>query len=464
MKKHNYLLLLVSVLCLSVSCSKDIQQDSLEIPASHTRATDPYLIPMDSIRALALSLPQEFSEGPTTRAAGKAIKEIVPFSRFVKSSALTRVITNDAADEDILDNIYVVNYENETGFAILSADRRLQDVLGYSDTGNITDSMPNPGMCLAMELLPDCADRALRGDFGGIYDTFPSWGGGGETPPLYIPETVYTPLEDWHGTIVEPLIKVKWSQQKPFSLYMPTCNTPDGHMPVGCVAIAMIEIMSHHRQPTQISAYIYNWDKLTSYKYSESFPSENNSDDGWHTRAVAFLSEYIGDIVNMKYTCTSSTAFIEDANKAFSDARLGYTTDGITDYSFEKVREDLRNSRPVFMSGASSSGTGHAWVIDGYKALNRKVRYTINYYLPNLDLTSDEKILHHSDSREEWERRELVYCHWGWRRGQNDGWFYPHLFDPDNAVEPDIPKDQYPQDTYDKKLRIIKNVRYEGTK
>lgn len=60
-----------------------------------------------------------------------------------------------------LGRIYVVNYEDDAGFAILSADRQLPSVLGYADSGNITDTMTNPGIKLFLERLPDFVATSL---------------------------------------------------------------------------------------------------------------------------------------------------------------------------------------------------------------------------------------------------------------------------------------------------------------
>lgn len=44
-----------------------------------------------------------------------------------------------------MENVYIVNYQNEEGFAVFTTDERLPQVIGYSDNGNITDTLNCPG-------------------------------------------------------------------------------------------------------------------------------------------------------------------------------------------------------------------------------------------------------------------------------------------------------------------------------
>ena len=117
------------------------------------------------------------------------IREVVPVTDFIDGSLLepfaasvaasgTKVAATRAggvapanaspgslsAEADVaatLGRIYVVNYEDDAGFAILSADRQLPSVLGYADSGNVTDTMTNPGIKLFLERLPDFVATAV---------------------------------------------------------------------------------------------------------------------------------------------------------------------------------------------------------------------------------------------------------------------------------------------------------------
>lgn len=478
MKKHNYyLLLLVSVLCLAVSCSKDTLSDAPETPVSvtQTRATDPYLIPMDSIRAIALALPQEFSDGPATRAAnGKAIKEIVPFTHFVKSTPLTRALVSDQAEnEDILDNIYVVNYEGDAGFAIISADKRLQQVQGYSDYGNITDTMSNPGMRLFMEMLPQYAVNTLGG-IGDIYDTFPSWGGGGDFPPLPPLDTTDLPqgpfdverdtvvAQDWQGIYMAPMIPVFWNQDSPFNDQAPWCEEL-GHnhrSPAGCVAVAIMQILVYYQQPVVVDYRGVPWDDLVGRTlYSDFYTSKKGGAAA--AAEVARLFRFVGDLAGMDWSVSGAT--IHGAENAFNriDATLvpgdGFHHDGVMTYTAARAREDLMRSQPIYISGHPKGEDGHAWIVDGYRQQTRTLEVRTRYYIPATHQ------LYTTETKTITQTREHVHYNWGWGRN-NDGWFNPMVFDHKKYEELDIPGSMLPPEgNYDKDIKMIKNLHHVHT-
>lgn len=479
MKKHNYLLLFVSLLCLAVSCSKDTLSDAPETPTTEVQTTsdDPNILSMDAVRALALSLPQEFSEGPATRAAGKAIKEIVPFTRFVKSTPLTRALVSEEAEDDVLDNIYVVNYEADAGFAIISADKRLQQVQGYSDYGNITDTMSNPGMRLFMEMLPQYAANTLGGGFGDIYDSFPSWGGGGgDFPPLPPLDTTDLPylgefdverdtvvVQDWQGTYVAPMIPVFWNQDPPFNDQAPWCEEL-GHnhrSPAGCVAVAIMQILAYYKQPIGVDGQGVPWDDLVGRPYYYMFNSYHQGTAA--AVEVARLFRYVGDLAGMKWGCTSSGASIHGAENAFNriDATLvpgdGFHHDGVMTFTAARAREDLMRSHPIYIAGHPEGKDGHAWIVDGYRSQTRKLEVRTRYYIP----ATHE--LYTTETKPLTETREHVHYNWGWGRN-NDGWFNPMVFDHKKYEELDVPGSMLPPEgNYDKDIKMIKNLHHVHT-
>ena len=99
---------------------------------------------MDSIQQLAAELPECFGEGALTRSGyTKSVSDLFPLSDILRSSATKSGETDDA---EVTKNIYVVNSADDGGFAILAADTLMETILAYSDQGNITDTMDNPGV------------------------------------------------------------------------------------------------------------------------------------------------------------------------------------------------------------------------------------------------------------------------------------------------------------------------------
>ena len=278
------------------------------------------------------------------------------------------------------------------------------DVLAYSDYGNITDTLDNPGVKLFMSGVYDYADYMLnylpeKGDSVAVHGmvlpknsaTTASRGYTGQktlsaiTEYPYVNENPYYPPEeddgyyyyqeiveessDWSGTVRGPVVKVNWGQDPPFNEYVPICPTTGYHMPAGCVATAIAQIMSYHKWPETIgSSYTsftnLDWDVLASRKYDYQF----NDVDEKHQ--IATLFSYIGTNVGMEYDCNGSSSNIGKAESAFRNKFI-YLSDGVVSYSTHQVRSDLRdvnNIKPVYVRGADKDGnSAHAWVVDGFK-------------------------------------------------------------------------------------------------
>lgn len=259
-----------------VSCGDYEMSDDVGRPdASRKTVTE---IPLDE----ALSALDRFFEsaGETTRGGHRSIARIDRISAADMFPAATR------SDEipEAGDMLYVVNFSNDDGYAILGADSRLDTVLIVGDTGNFAlplfgsptsqlpvlpwrDSIPNhnpfpdplnpgrdhdiqimPGLTsddlyceeedeyyigaignicpvddLVIDLLIDYTQRHTIG-VGGKVEYSGSHGGGG-------------------AANIEPLLKTKWGQQYPFNFHVQYYSTDGGKCPIGCTTTAASQIL-----------------------------------------------------------------------------------------------------------------------------------------------------------------------------------------------------------------------------
>lgn len=503
MKRKHLFLLAFSLLFVVFSCVKDNVVDiSRKLPQEpQPPATSGNTITMDSLRSLALNLPAIFSQQPQTRSTGKTIKEIVSLSSFFNQPA-TRTAT--VSGKNPVSDIYVVNYSGDAGFAIISADTRLVDVLAYSDYGNITDTLDNPGVKLFMSGVYDYADYMLnylpeKGDSVAVHGmVLPKNSGAKKTARYDAPKTLSTVIEtvnenpyyppeeddgyyyyqetveeitDWSGTVRGPVVKVNWGQYFPFNEYVPICPTTGYHMPAGCVATAIAQIMSYHKWPETIgSSYTsftdLDWDVLASRKYGPEF---NDSDE---KHQIATLFSYIGTNVGMEYDCYEnggSGSNIGKAESAFRNKFI-YLSDGVVSYSTHQVRNNLRNvndPRPVYVRGADKNGNGaHAWVVDGYKDQYRTCMELAYWY--RYEGGDSPRELFVVDTLRTYKYiNDYVHCNWGWE-GTNNGWFYDNAFIDRTYFRTDYPAEEEPGNSYYDQgqfsinVEMIKNLRPRG--
>ena len=173
---------------------------------------------------------------------------------------------------------------------------------------------------------------------------------------------------------VAPLLSSHWTQKKPngdqnIDAYNYYIEAGDGcpHCLVGCVAVAMGQVMYYWNHPVLINRKIkqFDWCKMSPrLDYNSTSYEENRN-------AIAYLLQQCGDAVGMSYGCESSGApplNIHDALTYFrydSDT-LKYRIDYQDSIWKNMLKTDLDNARPILYGGYNIINGGHSFVCDGY--------------------------------------------------------------------------------------------------
>ena len=173
-------------------------------------------------------------------------------------------------------------------------------------------------------------------------------------------------------------LRVEWGQSpSPYNDSLLVC-TSTTNVKAGCVAVAMGQIMAHHRHPSS-GAYLhkrynrivnaqYDWQKMTEYT-SAIFLKTPEGRSG-----VANLLAEAGYKVSMTYGCSASSAFDSNVPKAFSE--MGYTSSTLVGFNLNIIKNDIDNRLPIYIKGRNNNNTeGHAWIIEGYKEIIYDVIY-----------------------------------------------------------------------------------------
>lgn len=274
---------------------------------------------------------------------------------------------------------YIYNVGNNGGFALIAKDDTHGAVIGYSDQGTFDLERMSPELRDLFSILDEVHPSQIAKNAARSFD--------------------YPPK---HSRVVTPLLRSRWNQDHPYSLYTPTYKDTDGdeqHAFAGCVAVAMAQLMYYHQWPAQgrgekyhpklgkrdFSASHYRWsDMRPIYGDNERYigsgknPRVRPDDDPMFT-SVAELMRDLGAAVSMNYQPAASssnselastalqTYFNYEATDALSTSRLGM------DKTEQLITEELIGGFPVYISGMNKSGGnyGHAWVIDGIDAFGR---------------------------------------------------------------------------------------------
>ena len=259
------------------------------------------------------------------------------------------------------DEFYVFNDKANGGYVIVSGEERMPDVLAYSyDSRFDADNIP----CNMKAWLEGYAEQVkyLR------------------THPEASARRTTTERKN-----VGPLLTCWFNQDTP---YWNKCPEVDGeHCFTGCTATAMAQIMYYWQWPKQTTDVIrgyttythkidmpaipvttIDWDNiLDRYYWNGSYTEEQ-------TNAISTLMLLCGVSAKMDYSPGGSRASLVDASIAFrnyfdyDDMLESFSRNGYKTEDWEQlIYDELKSKRPVLYDGFLTDGSGHAFVLDGYK-------------------------------------------------------------------------------------------------
>ena len=280
------------------------------------------------------------------------------------------------------------------GYVIVAGDDRVPAVLGYSDTGTFDPADVPPVM---QEWLDSYAAQLEAIAAGAA------------------PE-----LRRAARAPIDPMLPVRWGQGLPYNVQLPHVNGSDNaHAYVGCVAVAMAQVMAYWQYPARPTQTIPGYTSYPGRTYEVTMPTLQPVDFDWDlmhdtyytndsstasAQAVATLMRYSTTSLKSSFGLTSTGSFTRNIpeklmtyfgykNSAHYVYRENYSTEGWEDV----IYAELAAGRPVAYGGNKQSA-GHAFVCDGYDG---EGRFHINwgwagksngYFLLNLLNPSDEGI------------------------------------------------------------------------
>lgn len=290
---------------------------------------------------------------------------------------------------------YMFRGSDGRGFAIVSAEDELADVLGYSAQSVLKADADVP---CALALYLNAFTERVAAYRAGTLEL--------QELPVFARAPRYADEED------NVLCTTAWGQNAP---YNNLCPTKDGHHCYsGCVATAMAQIFRFWEWPVTGSGYswakdgngetysgtlehTYNWDAMLNTT-QENLASEESQ------QAVAELMYDCGLSVHMNYSTDGSGArtpvLAMCTNFGYIPTTLRmYQRDCFSsDEWLALLRKEIDRGRPIFhtassLTNAGKDAAGHAFVVDGYDAFGN------------------------------------IHVNWGWD-GDFDGYYSPEKMNP----------------------------------
>lgn len=375
-------------------------------------------------------------DGQGTRNDGKRRVKSV---EAVSGEEILPAVTRGADGVEVEDLFYLVNFENDEGYALLGADDRLEPVYAVLDSGSITieelqyAATATPEQAAADGVLVAPMQMVIQAAASGLLA--PGTGtGGGIGDPLNIfdeigtlgPKLIATEYGPWETAELQGrLMKgIDWGQSEPYNLLCP--KKSGEYCVAGCVPIAMAQILvcnalkTGKKFPSLASKPIENYiwvalEQAIQKPYLVKPPKAGETMTP-ETHAVAYFISVVGKAVNADYGVESTDAYDDDAAYVFSSLKnrgFGYKNIRLGSINLNKAREMVYLKKlPVYYGGWSASGnSGHAFVFEGWL---RQERQVTNYY-------ESHPVQYGTQTR------SFVYVNMGWAKSKT-GYYVFNLF------------------------------------
>lgn len=425
-----------------------------------------------------------YTSSDATLSAGDAEKEAVSIMCALKPISFRSIdaieaevtplygsqpFTLRSAEEADAPLAYLVNFKDDNGFAILSANRNCPPILAIHPHGNLDpEKAPdNPTLQMLMERVEE---YCLASNEHKHIETGPDpkrpYNPDG-TPIRELHKVEYGPWEEIMSERREALIPVVWGQSKaPYNSNL--CKRYGRFVHAGCATAAVAQIAAFHRYPTVVDGYQLDWDIMLLHHSLDAPNIENENAYPY----ISKLYEVIGDKLGVKYAAESSGAPKENIRPALIG--LGFKLVGdLEDYEYEEVKKEIgaddQSGYPVLIcayayktpntkhflwwkwEGQPKYDQGHAFVLDGVTKMRRKVSYYTRY-----DMPGDEWTL----SRSTYKTINLVRANLGWDSNYCNGYYQENIFDTNRGPQLRVTDSREGKDhCFQYNMQIIKGIR-----
>lgn len=321
------------------------------------------LLIMLFVSTSALASPRTFSQAKAIAERKAALLGIK-----IDKKAAAKAPSMNGGTTTAVSPYYVFPFGENKGFAIVSGDDDMPEIVGYADHGTYDANNMPAAMAAFLNNYRATIEAMKQGNASAIKNI-------AEAKALRANNTRAT-------TAVSPLLgDIKWNQSEP---YNNMCPKYDGTnlSATGCVATAMAQVMMYWKYPKELKADINEYETSThklqvagelkgqKYDWDNMLPTyTNNNYTQTQADAVAKLMLHCGKAVEMDYG--------EESGANVTPGRLakyfGYDSDLMLDlmrscFTLAEwtaiIDKELQAKRPILYSGRTTNG-GHQFVCDG---------------------------------------------------------------------------------------------------
>jgi hypothetical protein len=257
---------------------------------------------------------------------------------------------------------YIFNRTDQPGFVIISAEKRITDIIAWSDQTSMCEVNPAQKLLFDQYLKEIDVARTLN-----------------VASPVALKST---------QEVLEPLLrKIEWNQAPaPYNSFCPVDPATGRTCPVGCVATAMAQVINYYKYPrfgTGSISYSSKFGILSANFAGAEYNYEAMSDQptiGVLNPDIAELCYHVGLSLETNYGPYESSAYEGSVATAlykyfkYKQPTFRY----LSNYTFDAwkvlINKEINNNRPIIYGALDSLDPnkpddvagGHAFILDGY--------------------------------------------------------------------------------------------------
>lgn len=403
MLKKSIILLMIGVLI--ASCNKS-SYETLSNAHDTLDSKNPFKVSEDEAARIAMDFVNEYDRASRTKSSGgRRIANIKALRKNILTKSDGDFNSEPGGDDDDTEELadvidveidtlmYMVNFEDNAGFAIVAADTRTEPVLALIDEGNFDENDLDETEDIPFIGFIDYAVNMEVEDIKNFEDSLST-----KALSSYGYNIIYQKA---------PILQTKWGQR---GLYGSLC--PNGT--AGCGIIAAAQILSHFQTPNSVD-WQYAGKRGSSPLHWARIMNDCSAHGGHITPdcydssfELSNLMMFLGEKFNAKYKKNQTTSVRTSAPINWFRGQNGINATKLKKYNEKNIVSAITEGKLVYGSGAQGRRRilwitlqyidGHAWVYDGVISAKRG-RKTLNY----------------------------IHCNWGWN-GTKNGYYLSKAF------------------------------------
>ncbi len=270
--------------------------------------------------------------------------------------------------------MYAFNINEKDGFVIVSGNDAVKPVLAYAFDNHFNQGNMSPAQAEMLHWYSEqiawvnqakiSADEKIANEWYELMNYTPDRG-----------------VEEIRN--VEPLMLVNWDQGWPYNAMCPedAASQSHGRVYVGCVAVAMCQVMKHWNYP-ESGTGSYTHSNYANGGYGSrtvNFSQQTYNWEGTPLKAagendeMAKICYHVGVAVQMQWGPDGSGSYTEKVKDALvnyfrydTNCQVMFKSSYSNESEYKNhLKEQLDNKHPMVYAG-SGTGSGHAWNCDGY--------------------------------------------------------------------------------------------------